>query len=273
MVNFGKKALASVNRIVIVVLPLLIIFSQKLSGQLDSQSSEVFSGKIIDDSSGHAIPSVHIWNESTRTGSISNDSGEFSIQAMDQDTIVFSIIGYLSKIIIVSSLNQNGVVRLKQRTYEIGEVVVRRFRSYESFKYQVIHLELPESDIALLRDQMNVTLAEVALEADRERNIEDKLETGRIGYTTPLGAGVDREKAFREKISALEKRKRVINAKFNRELVADITQLEGDELTAFIAMCNFSEEYLYESDLYTIIEALYEKLNDYHNMKDTIIVN
>jgi hypothetical protein len=162
---------------------------------------------------------------------------------------------------------------MKQRTYEIGEVVVRRFRSYESFKYQVIHLELPESDIDELRDQMKVTLTEAALQADRDRIIEDKFETGGFGYTTPLGAGVNREKAFREKISALEKRKRVINAKFNRELVGDITKLKGDELSEFIAMCNFSEEYLYETDLYTIVEALYEKLHDYQNMKDTIVVD
>ncbi len=62
-------------RLVIVVLPLLLISSQRVAGQVDSSSIEVFSGIIIDDSLEYALPSVHLWNESTRMGSISNDSG------------------------------------------------------------------------------------------------------------------------------------------------------------------------------------------------------
>lgn len=250
-----------------------MLISLNLSGQYDSARSGFFSGRIIDDSLAFGLSSAHIWNESTRMGTISGDSGEFRIRVRDQDTIVFSMLGYLSKVQVVSSyLNQEVVVRLKQKPYEIGEVVVRRFRSYESFKYQVLHLDLPDSNIAQLKAQLGVTSTAVALEADRERAVEEKLETGRFGYITPLGKGIDHEKAFKEKVSALEKRKRVINAKFNRELVADITHLEGDELTAFIAMCNFSEEYLYETDLYSLVEALYEKLDDYQNMKHADIL-
>ena len=258
-------------RLVFVVLLLLSIFSHRLAGQADSSSYKVFTGKIIDDSLAYAIPSVHVWNESTRMGSISNGSGEFSIKVRGQDTVLFSAIGYLSSVIVVSSsLDQNVIVRLKPIKYEIDEVVIRRFRSYESFKYQVIHLDLPESETAELKAYINLTSTAVALEADRERAVNDKLETGRFGYITPLGAGFDREKAFREKMSNLKKREQVISAKFNRVLVRDITQLDGDELTEFIALCNFSEEYLYETGLTTIIESLYAKLNDFQNMRDTI---
>ena len=258
-------------RLVVVVLPLLIISSQRLAAQIDSSSIQVFSGKIVDDSLGYSLPSVHLWNESTRMGGISDASGEFSIHVRSQDTVVFSAIGYESYVTVISSsLDQKVVVRLKSKKYEIDELVVRRFRNYESFKYQVIHLDLPESETAELKEYINLTSTAVALEADRERAINDKLETGRFGYTTPLGKGFNREKAFREKMSNLKKRERVINAKFNRVLVADLTQLEGDELTEFIALCNFSDEYLYESDLQTIMEALYAKLSDYQNLRDTI---
>ncbi len=106
------------------------------------------------------------------------------------------------------------------------------------------------------------------MEADRERAIEDKLDG--FGYTTTLSGGIDREKAFREKTNHLKKRERVINAKFNRVLVGDITHLDGDELSKFIALCNFSEDYLYETDFYTIMEDLHTKLTDYQNMIDTI---
>ncbi len=256
-------------RLAFIALPLFLISSQRLAGQVDNLNSKVFSGKIIDDSLEYAIPSVHLWNESTRMGSISNDSGEFSMKVRSQDTVLFSAIGYLSSVIVVSSsVNQKVIVRLKPKIYEIGEVVVRRFGSYESFKYQVIHLDLPEAKITELRKYIKVTSTAAALEADRERAMKDKLNG--FGYATPLGAGINREKAFKEKMSNLKKREQVINAKFNRTLVGDITQLDGEELTSFMALCNFSEDYLYDTDLYTIVEALFVKYHDYQNRIDTI---
>jgi hypothetical protein len=254
----------------IVLLPLLIIFfSPKVAGQADTSVTRIFSGIIIDDSLEYSIPYVHVWNESTRMGSISDDSGNFRMKVGNQDTIVFSAIGYFSSVIVVSpSLNQ--VIRLKPKTYEIDEVVVRRFRSYESFLYQVVHTELPETGTTELREYVKEVSTAAALDADRERAIEDKLETGRFGYITPLGKGIDRQKAFKEKIATKKERERIIHAKFNRVLVRDLTQLDGDELTEFIAFCNFSDDYLYDSDLYTIIEDLYAKLQDYHSMSDTI---
>jgi len=259
------------NRIVVALLLILLISSHRVTGQIDSIRHEVFSGKIIDDSLEYALPSVHLWNESTRMGGISDDSGEFSIRVRNQDTIVFSAIGYYSYVMVVSpSMTETEVIRLKPKRYEIEEVVVRRFPSYESFIYQVAHLELPETKTTELREYVQVLSTAAALEADRERTVEDKLGTGRFGYITPLGKGIDREKAFKEKMDAQKKKERVIHAKFNRVLVGDITHLDGDELTEFIAFCNFSEEYLYETDLYTIMEDLYAKLDDYQNMRDTI---
>jgi len=257
------------HRRLMVVLPLLIIFSLKLAAQEERSIAKAISGKIVDDSLGFALPQVHLWNESTRMGSISNDSGEFTLKVRSQDTIVFSAIGYVSYVMVVSSsMNHDLEVRLKPKKYEIGEVIIRRFSSYESFIYQVVHLDLPEAETPPMGEYLGLTVTAAALEADRERAIKEKLE--RFGYTTPLGKGVDPVKIFNEKMSKKKEREQVIQAKFNRELVRDITHLEGEELTEFIAQCNFSEEYLYETDLYAIIEALYVKLKDFQHLTDSI---
>lgn len=257
------------NRLVIVVFLLLSIFYQRLDAQVDSSDIKMFSGIIIDDALEYAIPSVHLWNENMRMGSISSDSGEFSLKVRSQDTVVLSAIGYFSsKIVVSSSVNQKEVVRLKPKTYEIGEVVVRRFGSYESFKYQVIHLDLPETKTAQLKKYIKSICTVAALEADGERAVKNRMNG--FGFSTPLSGNINREKAFREKITNLKRREQVINAKFNRALVGDITQFEGDKLTKFIALCNFSEAFLYEANLYTITEALYAKLNTYNKNTDSI---
>ena len=261
----------SMYRIVVLAFPLLIIGSLSVSGQLDSITVGTVSGTIIDDSLEYTIPSVHLWNESSRMGSVSNTDGEFRIAARNQDTIVFSAIGYYSQVIRASSiLNEGVVIRLKQKKYEIDELVVKRFRSYESFIHQVVHHDLPESEISETKEQLDLTLTLAAVESDRERATKDKLETGRFGIITPLGKGIDRQKAFRNKTLRLEEKRRVIESKFNRNMVGDITKLEGEELTEFIALCNFSEDYLYKTDLATIIEDMYALLDDYQSSRDTI---
>ncbi len=72
-------------RLVIIVFPFLFFFSPGLAGQQDGSSNKLISGKIVDDSLGLALSYVHLWNESTRMGTISNDSGEFRISARNQE--------------------------------------------------------------------------------------------------------------------------------------------------------------------------------------------
>jgi hypothetical protein len=257
-------------RLALSALLLLLISSFRVSGQLDGGGKGIFSGTIVDDSLGFAIPSVHLWNESTRMGSVSNAYGEFKIRAGDQDTIVFSAIGYYSEVILaLADPNGGVVVRLKQKIYEIDELVVRRFHSYESFIYQVVHHELPESEISEMKGHMDITLNLAAVEADRERNAREKMINP--GFSTALGPHEDPNKAFREKVWRMEKRKRVIRAKFNREMVAEITHLEEEDLTAFIALCNFSEDYLFKTELPAIIEDIYAVLDDFQSRRDTIL--
>ena len=107
-----------------------------------------------------------------------------------------------------------------------------------------------------MKGHMDITLTLAAVEADRERNAREKMENP--------------NKAFREKTLRMEKRKRVIESKFNRELVAEVTHLEDEDLTEFIALCNFSEDYLFETDLPTIIEDMFAVLDDCQSKRDTI---
>ena len=221
------------HRIVFVALPLLLILSLSLQAQVDSTGVKVLKGIIVDDSLGHALPFVHLWTTNSNTGGISNDSGEFEITVSDLDSLVFSALGYFSDSIMVqdSSLNQEVVIRLKRKRYEIAEIVVRRFGTYESFKRQVLNLELPKTQTDYLREYLKVSATTAAIEADTERAAKDKLNG--FGITSSLGRGINTYKEGQKKISNLKKRGEIIHEKFNRVLVADLTQLQGDALSTF----------------------------------------
>jgi len=97
-------------RLACIALPILLIGSLRVLGQLDSTSEGIYSGTVIDDSLGYPVPSVHLWNESSRLGSVSSASGEFTIRARDQDTIIFSAIGYFSQVWLASSALHEGFI-------------------------------------------------------------------------------------------------------------------------------------------------------------------
>lgn len=256
------------------VLPVLLtaLFSQLLNAQTNSSDSRILSGVILDDSLGHVIPFAHLWNERTRMGGISNDSGLFHIAISKQDTLYFSALGYQNKKIVVpdSSGDIRMEIRLQPKKYEINEVVVRRFGTYESFKQQVLNYRVPETEATRLRAHLGVAATNAAIEADQERISRQKMSTGGFGVTSSMGAGINREKQRLEHLARLKRRTQIINQKFNREMVGEITKLEGEALTLFMAFCNFSEEYLYKADLYSIIESIHKKHSAYLPVSDTV---
>lgn len=261
-------------RLIIVALPLLFLGTLRLSAQADSTGRKVLKGIIVDDSLDIEIPFTHLWNERSRMGAISNESGEFTIYAEGQDTLVFSALGYKRDSLVVSDSALNVVleVRLKPEKYEIAEVVVRRWSSYAAFKHDFLTLELPGAEIEPLIAQIKVSATVAALEADYERAAKEKMEGG-FGFRSSLGAGVNKDRERKAGLDNLKRREQIIHEKFNRVLVADLTKLEGDALTEFIASCNFSDDYLYNTDLYTIIEALYAKFDVYQSEADSISYN
>ena len=256
-----------------ITLFLVFLFIVSLSSELLAQSDTIavrtIEGTIIDDSLGYTLPFVHLWNESTRMGGISTESGEFKIKVKDKDTIVFSALGYHFGLFIVSesAVNQKVTVRLKPKTYLIGEAVVKGFRSYESFKQQFLNLDPSDEKTDRVREYLSNLGTAEAIKADRERAVKDKMNG--FGYSTGMG-GFNKEKMMLEKVARLKKRDEIINAKYNRELVEGITQLSGDELSRFIVYCKFSDEYLYQTDLFTIIEDISNKFNLYQAAVDTV---
>src|SRR5689334_10398446 len=69
----------------------LLFFLQHASAQVR------VSGMVADADNRNGLPGVTIINKATRSGTISNESGRFSIDAMPGDTLEFSILSYYRK--------------------------------------------------------------------------------------------------------------------------------------------------------------------------------
>ncbi len=99
------------------------LITLKLSAQ---DRTIVLFGKIVSDSL--AVENVHIINKTSQRGTLSNALGEFKIYIKEKDTLVFSDIQYVYKIIIINKnhiKNKKITIKLFKKNTELPEVVLK----------------------------------------------------------------------------------------------------------------------------------------------------
>ncbi len=250
---------------------LLFLLSPLKSQIINFASSNAF-GEVIDDSTEKEIAFTHIFNESQRRGYITDEEGKFNIPAAQGDTLIISALGYHPQVVFLraSSISQEIVIKLRPQVYSIGEVSVNAFRNYEDFKEQFLALDLSETDKVKLRNNLITMARKEAVKAEYERIVKLRLETPGIRLiSVPLTSSQDKEMDLYAELLKKEKRQRIIQEKFNREIIQKITYLTEEEITEFIGFCNFSEKYLYEATEYDILVKLEEKFKDYKLWKES----
>jgi len=121
-----------------------------------------FSG-MVKNVDQEAIPFVHIVLKNTSRGSVCDKRGMFSIIVENNDTLIFSSVGYKRKEIIIpvqlQSTYYSQDVVMENDTIKIDEVVILPWKTYEEFKQAFVEFEVPEND--LYNAQRNFELIQI----------------------------------------------------------------------------------------------------------------
>lgn len=252
---------------------LIIVFqllNLTLHAQSDFRKFEIIKGEVLDDSTGLYIPFTNIFNESKKTWDYTNEEGSFNIWADVGDTLMFSAVGYLSQVIFItdSLVKENLVIKLEPRAYEIGEVTIKSLKPYSKFKQDVLNLELPRTALDSITDDLTQQSKEVAIKGDYEREVKEVFarEDGTlfvIGLSNLSSIKETKQKKALKKAVNESEEKKIIDKKYNREIVKNLTKLTDNELTDFMIFCNFSNEFLLETNDYDIGKTILEKFNEY----------
>jgi hypothetical protein len=256
---------------ILATLCLLSIFFTVRSQKGHSDLSENLEGYIIDEKTLGQIPLVHIYNERTHKTGVSDTIGNFRLKVKNGDTLVFSAIGYFLKTIYItdSLLREETVlIELSPRIYKISEATVYALGTYEQFKQKVLALKLPETKTDKLRKYLRDLSKKTGKEVKYQQEM-DKLTQGGVLFSVPILSPEEKEMIKLKKILEKEKVQKIINEKFNREIVADLTGLKEEDLTEFIVFCNFSEKFLLETNQYDILVKVLEKLELYKKLKNS----
>ena len=221
-------------------------------------------GRIKDAKTGKVLIGAHIQNISSNKLQVSDQDGRFRMQALEGDTLVISFTGFqtLGWEVEEKWFENETEFELVADTIHLDEVVIGLFPDYARFKQLLLETE-PEDTFEVYGMSSLPTFAPSA----RYAPIQHPDIVLAVGFRfnpeslTKKGKEKRKMKEVLERSSLIEKSWK----KFNRDWVAEMTQLEGDELTSFIVFCEFSPEYIVETPLFLIHEKMMALLEDFRD--------
>ncbi len=212
-----------------------------------------------------AIPFVSITNKDNYTGTITDTLGLFSIDIFKNDTIRISCIGFETTQICYrdSAFKEDFFIEifLKRKIYQLSSIDIKGI-SWKQFKEQIINTQVQEDNIPDLKKWIARSFDSYDLAA-----LQYQRNPG--GVVIPISFGGKKAKQ-QKKLQLLKQQAKIdkiIEEKYNVEIIKKNTNLDDDRLIRFIDFCNFSRVWLLRSNGYDIIMEIRRKYNQFKNFK------
>lgn len=214
---------------------------------------------------GSPVPLGHVVNTGIRKGTVSDMLGYFDMPIAIGDTLVISALGFHQmRIPSWGQFNTDSLyypIRLTPKSYEIREVKITRFGSYQRFIKEVASMDMPKSEQEELQEKLN----------DYIQKTINRMEL----VNTPSAAGgfTFGEDWYKKQMKKIEERREeelmwdIILRKFSAGIVKDFTGLDDVEAIKFMMFCDFTEGYLLIASEYEVKQRILDKFEAYKEHK------
>ncbi len=221
--------------------------------------SQNITGIILSSKDSLGIEGSHILNITMKRISISSELGNFTIKGDIGDTLVVSNVNYLTKQFVINSRNQIFIL-LKPTNIQLEEVIVTNIPQTEAdFRQKLIEMSMQDNGKFL---PFGMKPAKPMSEIPPLYN----RDVGGLKYTFSGKKVKERVKYY--KIKADLDDAIIRNKKYNREIVAAITGLEGSELTNWIVYMDLDKTFITKSSDYEITVRIQEEFEIYQTNID-----
>jgi len=222
-------------------------------------------GIILSSKDNLGIEGAHIINITKKNIAISSELGYFSIKGDIGDTLVVSNINFNTKQFVVNAKNHLSIL-LDPANIQLDEVLVSNLpTTAEDFKKKLIEMPMQDNGKFV---PFGVTPGK---HMPKIPVIYDKRVISGLGYaiSNPIEYTASKlNRRFKEKVKYWEIQADLDNSiirtkKYNRELVASLTELEGDKLTDFIHFLDLADSFVDRSSAYEIAERIKEEFKKF----------
>lgn len=221
-------------------------------------------GIVKDSMTREEIPGVHVRNLSSQKLAIVNEYGKFRIPVKVGDTLKLSHVGFqiLGWVAEESWFEERVEFFLPVESVYLQEVVIGEFPEYSRFKQMIVDADVEDTSFWYHGIPQPIM---------KEHNVLEKKEFNNPIYmaTHPISFlhhSFSKNAKEQRQMQQINKNQHIVTKarqKFTREWVGQMTKLEGDQLTNFIAFCKFKPKYLAETELFFIHEKMMALLDDF----------
>lgn len=235
-------------------LNVLILFLLAFGCELRAQEKSIF-GHVIDAKTKKSIANINILNIRSKQIVVTNEVGDFYMRARMGDSILISSFGYNRKGILWNGADKNPVIIADQQAIMLSELLVKD-KSLLGLNAEIVEfLSNPKNSQTMKKDIM-------------KRMLNTNTATpGAIGIS--IDALYDRfskEGKQDRKLADLnyeDTKKLFAGIKYNRNTVASITKLEGEDLDTFMNFCKPNTDFILEATDYELTLRTLRCLNDF----------
>tara|TARA_B100001287_G_scaffold127322_1_gene107369 strand:+ start:1579 stop:2346 length:768 start_codon:yes stop_codon:yes gene_type:complete len=232
---------------------------------VQSQIESLVKGKILDAANDKPIENVNIVNLNQVNGTITNESGEFEIQAKTNDTIHLSYLGYKSIKVRVTNdwinFGNRTTIKLTELALALEEVVVNKLKLTG-------YLEI---DIKQVPIQKNVRYSISGLNTGYESSPKSPTMVTKVlgaifnpaNFLYNIFGKKTREMRNLRKIKEQDEIRDILSSRFDREMLTALLKVDKNDLELLVSECNYSIDFIKTANDLQILDAISECYEEY----------
>ncbi len=253
------------KNILLILAILLAININQLEAQQNLKKIIYIRGKIISSETRQSVAFAHVINLNSRMVTVSDTSGSFSMTILKGDTLRISSIGftpyYLSLTDSVTNSDEYSVkIEILTKNYTLSEIDIYRLR-WAEFEFEFLNTEVEKNETS---EKLQKLVFTDILEQDLQHTKLAQSAGVLLAFDMPSWKSRSRQKV--KKMEDKDKFQAIIEQKYNEEIVAKITGLEGNELQKFLDYCHLTPLYIINTSDYELITRIKSILNSYRLM-------
>ena len=207
------------------------------------EQSQTVKGKVQSETSEAILQNVHVLNLTKVKGTITNNEGEFEINAKLNDTLYFSYIGYKPlKVVVTNDLIrfEDNTIELTELAFALEEIIIK---PYQLTGY--LEIDVKNAPVNTSTRYRIIGLPNLGYEAGRRSRSGISKVIGAIFNPADFlnnlfkkkSAKMDKLRLMREDIEI----KNLLSTKFDREVLVQLLGVESVDIVEILRNCNFSQ--------------------------------
>ncbi|WP_196887880.1 carboxypeptidase-like regulatory domain-containing protein [Aureivirga sp. CE67] len=235
------------------------VFSQDVEEKENTQNESILKGKIIDGITKAPLVRAHVFNLNTVVGSATTEQGDFEITAKANDTIFVSHLGYQPiKLKITNDLLKGNelVISMFEKTIQISEVNIKAHDLVGVLEVDVKNI--PEDKYT--RIHINGLKQTYEVGKPRKKTFSSPVDAiyHPVDFLYNLFGKKPKELKKLRKLKDEDSLRKLLESKFNRDLMMEYLNLSKTELDNLLDDCNYSRYFIEKASDLQVIEAVLE---------------